>query len=74
MMEEEFPILPALIGVLVLTYFGFEVERRRKKLRDIFNIFDKKESKIAEALEKLVESGQLKPYIPPNHVVHLAAE
>lgn len=73
-MEEEFPILPALLGLLVVTYFGFEVERRRKKLRDIFNIFDKKESKIAEALEKLVESGQLKPYVPPNHGVHLAAE
>jgi hypothetical protein len=73
-MNEEFPILPALIGVLALTYFGLEVERRRNKLRSIFDVFDRKESKIAEALEMLVESGQLKPYVPPEHTVHLAAE
>jgi reverse gyrase len=73
-MEEEFPILPAIIGLLALTFFGFEVERRRNKLRSIFDVFDKKESKIAESLETLVESGQLKPYIPPDHTVRLAAE
>jgi reverse gyrase len=73
-MEEEFPILPAIIGLLALTFFGFEVERRRNKLRSIFDVFDKKESKIAEALEMLVESGQLKPYVPPDHTVRLAAE
>jgi hypothetical protein len=73
-MNEEFPVLPALLGVLLLTYFGLEVERRRNKLRSIFDLFDKKESKIAEALESLVESGQLKPYTPPNHTVHFASE
>jgi hypothetical protein len=74
MFDEDFPIVPAIIAVLALTWFGFEVERRRHKLRSIFNLFDKKESKIAEALEMLVESGQLKPYVPPEHSVRLAAE
>ncbi len=45
-------------------YFGYEVNRRRNKLRRIFNTFDKRESKIAQALESLVQSGQLKPYVP----------
>ena len=73
-MNEEIPLIPAVIAVLALTYFGFEVERRRNKLRSVFGVFDKKESKIAEALELLVESGQLRPYAPADHTVRLAAE
>ncbi len=62
MNEEGMPILPLLIGALVLCYFGLEVNRRRNKLRSIFNVFDREESEIAAALERMVESGELKPY------------
>ena len=64
MNEEGVPILPLLIGTLVLCYFGLEVNRRRNKLRAIFNVFDREESEIAVALESLVESGALKPFVP----------
>jgi hypothetical protein len=64
MMEEQVPIVPLVIGALVLSYFGFEVGRRRNKLREIFNTFDKQESVVGHALEHLVETGQLKPYTP----------
>ena len=37
---------------------------RRHKLRQIFNVFDREESEIAAMLESMVESGQLKPYVP----------
>ena len=47
---------------LGLFYFGYEVERRRHKLRQIFNVFDREESEIATLLETMVESGQLKAY------------
>ncbi len=63
-MGEDIPILPALIGAMVLTYFGFEVQRRRSKLRDIFNIVEKQESRIAEVLEAMVARGELQPYVP----------
>ena len=63
-MGEEVPVLPLLLGAGLLVYFGFEVNRRRNRLRRIFNVFDKQESTIAQALEILVESGQLKPYVP----------
>ncbi|MFO0953106.1 MAG: hypothetical protein U0835_18525 [Isosphaeraceae bacterium] len=65
MLHEEVPIVPAGVAAMALTYFGFEVERRRHRLRTVFNVFDKQESRIAEALEKMVESGQLVPYSPP---------
>jgi predicted SPOUT superfamily RNA methylase MTH1 len=62
MQGEELPI--ALILVLGVSglYFGYEVDRRRKRLHSIFNTFDKEESRIATALEAMVESGRLKPY------------
>jgi len=61
-MNEEVPILPLLIGALVVFYVGTEIERHRHKLRKVFNVFDKDESVVADALERLVNSGQLQPY------------
>ena len=61
-MGEDVPLLPIILGSLVLLYFGTEVERRRHKLRRVFNTFDKEESVVADALQRLVESGQLLPH------------
>jgi len=63
-MNEEISIMPIIVGALAVLYFGYEVDRRRHQLRETFNVFDKQESTIAQALEHLVESGQLKPYVP----------
>ena len=67
-MNEDIPFLPLLVGALGLFYFGYEVERRRHKLRQIFNVFDRQESEIAATLEKMVESGLLEPYSAVRHV------
>ena len=64
MNTEDVPILPLIVGVLGLLYFGYEVEKQRHKLRQIFNVFDREESEIATLLEAMVESGQLEPYVP----------
>lgn len=64
MNTEEIPILPLVVGAIGLLYFGYEVEKQRHKLRQIFNVFDREESEIATMLEAMVESGQLKPYAP----------
>jgi hypothetical protein len=63
-MNEEVPLLPAIVGLLVVTYLGFEINRRRGLLREEFNVFDSRESVIAEALEGLVARGELKPVSP----------
>jgi len=63
-MNEDIPVVPLVIGGLVVAYLGFEIEKQRSKLRDVFNVIDKKESVIADALEELVKSGQLTPYVP----------
>ena len=61
-MNEDVPILPLLIGALVVFYVGTEIERHRHKLRKVFNVFDRDESIVADALERLVNSGELQPY------------
>ena len=53
-----------MIGALGVLYIGYEIERQRHKLRQIFNVFDREESEIAAILETMVESGELKPYVP----------
>jgi hypothetical protein len=68
MNTEEIPIVPIVVGVLGLLYFGYEVEKQRHKLRQIFNVFDREESEIAAMLEAMVESGQLKPYSPSTTI------
>lgn len=67
-MNEEIPVLPAVIGTCVALFLGYEINRRRHKLRKVFNTFDKTESRIAEALEMMVASGQLRPYVPTRAV------
>ncbi len=61
-MNEDVPILPLVLGALLVFYVGYEVERHRHKLRKVFNVFDKDESVLADALERMVNSGQLKPF------------
>ncbi len=65
-MNEDVPILPALVGLLVVTYLGFELTRQRNRLREVFNVFDKQDSVIAEALEAMVARGELTPYYTPE--------
>jgi hypothetical protein len=67
MNESEVPILPLLLGSLILVYFGIEVNRQRNKLRKLFNVFDRDESQIATLLETWVDSGELTAYIPAHH-------
>ncbi|QEH33169.1 hypothetical protein OJF2_16660 [Aquisphaera giovannonii] len=67
-MNEEIPILPLVVGALVLSYFGFEVNRQRHKLRTIFNVFDREEAELADLLEKWVAAGDLKPYVVPDPI------
>jgi hypothetical protein len=65
-MNEEIPIFPLVVATCIGLFLGYEINRRRHKLRKVFNTFDKQESKIAQALERLVESGQLRPYVPEH--------
>ena len=64
MNAEELPLVPILAGTLTALYFAYEVDKRRNRLRAIFDTFDHEESRIARMLEEMVESGALTPFTP----------
>ncbi len=59
---EEVAILPLVPGIFGVAYFAYEVERRRNRLRAVFNTFDDQDGRIASILEKMVEEGKLIPH------------
>jgi hypothetical protein len=53
-------IMPAIVVGILLGLFGYEVERRRSRLRRVFGILDQDELKLVDLLDTLVESGEIR--------------
>ncbi len=64
MNQEMQQILPLAALACIGACLAFEINRRRNKLRKVFNTFDQDESKIADALETMIHTGQLRPFVP----------
>jgi hypothetical protein len=63
-MPERFgDILTMVMGALAVGYVVYEIERRRRKLHDIWDVLDEEDALLTEKLEEMVESGELQPYI-----------
>jgi len=62
-MPERFgDILTMLMGALAVGYIVYEIERRRRKLHDLWDVLDEEDAFLTEKLEGMVESGELQPY------------
>ena len=62
-MPERFgDILTLVMGALAVGYVVYEIERRRRKLHDIWDVLDEEDALLTEKLEEMVESGELQPY------------
>jgi hypothetical protein len=62
-MPERFgDILTMVMGALAVGYVVYEIERRRRKLHDIWDVLDEEDALLTEKLEQMVESGELQPY------------
>jgi hypothetical protein len=55
-------VLAAAAGVVVVAYIGFELSRRQRKLRALFNVLDGADATLTRELSDLVDSGVLRPY------------
>ena len=53
--------LTALAGLFIVTWVGFEVSRRRNKLRELFDVLDKGDRNLTLQLEKLVQENKIRP-------------
>ena len=54
--------LGIFMGALALGYLVWEIDRRRRKLHDVFDVLDADDARITERLEDMVASGELQPY------------
>lgn len=54
--------LSLALAAVVVTATAYEINRRRKKLREVYDVLDSETKHIAAQLEKMIERGQLEPY------------
>jgi hypothetical protein len=52
-----------LMSALALGYLVYEIDRRRRKLHDVFDVLDADDAHITARLEDMVANGELRPYV-----------
>jgi hypothetical protein len=50
------------MGALALGYLVYEIDRRRRKLHEVFDVLDADAAIITATFEEMVESDELQPY------------
>jgi len=63
-MEQFNQALTSVFGILLVTAIGYEIRRRRKKLREVYNLLDSEDKALVVELEQLLAAGQLQRYEP----------
>jgi hypothetical protein len=51
-----------LMSAFAVGYCVYEIERRRRKLRDVWDILDSDDAHLTQMLEEMVARGELQPY------------
>ena len=63
-MFERWSVADVVMGVavaVVVAYTFYEIDRRQKKLRDVFYVLDGEDAAIFDQLEEMVRTGLLSP-------------
>jgi hypothetical protein len=55
-------LLAGVAGAALVAYMGFELSRRQRKLRALFDVLDGADASLTRELSELVDSGVLRPY------------
>jgi hypothetical protein len=55
-------VISLVLGALALGYLVYEIDRRQRKLHDIWDVLDGEDAVLTAALEDMVESGELQPF------------
>ncbi len=61
-MDKVSEVVGVLFAAAMVAAVGFEISRRRKKLREVYDVLDSETKHIAVELEQMVRSGALKPF------------
>ena len=54
--------LSILMGALAVGYIVYEIDRRRRKLHDLWDVLGGEDAELTVGLVSMVESGDLQPY------------
>ena len=50
------------MGALAVGYLFYEIDRRRRKLHDLFDVLGDEDAELTEDLLRMVASGELRPH------------
>jgi hypothetical protein len=62
-MENLSHTITTIIGVAMVGLVAFEIDRRRKRLREVYNVLETEDRHVVGDLEQMVATGLLKPYM-----------
>jgi len=62
MLDRVGEVISLVLGALALGYLVYEIERRRQRLHDLWDVLDGEDAALTASLEELVNSGELLPY------------
>jgi hypothetical protein len=54
--------LTIFVSALALGYMVYEIDRRRRKLHEVFDVLGGEDAEVTEGLVSMVENGELQPY------------
>ena len=55
-------VVSVVLGALALGYLIYEIDRRKRKLRDLFYVLDSEDADISAELMGMVDRGELQAY------------
>jgi hypothetical protein len=55
-------VMSLVLSALALGYLVYEIDRRQRKLHDIWDVLDGEDAVITDTLEGMVETGELRPF------------
>ena len=55
-------VISLVLGALALGYLVYEIDRRQRKLHEIWDVLDGEDAIITNSLEHMVERGELRPF------------
>jgi hypothetical protein len=61
-MENISHTITTIFGIAMVGLVAFEIDRRRKKLREVYDVLETEDRQVVSDLEHMVATGLLKPY------------
>jgi hypothetical protein len=55
-------VISLVLGALALGYLVYEIDRRQRKLHEIWDVLDGEDAIITDSLEDMVEKGELRAF------------